>query len=529
MKYNEQGIRVINPETDFIPGTNKLKVNTPHSIRADLRNDTGIRQYMVDKGYNPEKIGYENDQVTFDNKPFMTPSYVNNGTSYASSAAIDKAAEEFNKNFTGIRQYMVNSGMDNSKIGFADGNVTYNGNFFMKPSYISDGKSHATTSEIDAAIKEYNKNNASVAVRQGLADAGFNTNHLEWNAGNNTFKFGGKEYTPDRIEDGVSYMTEENFDKFIGDMGLVRATDYIAQLGLGGGAVMTNDGQLTYMGRSVPVYQVKSDGQNTYAYVKKEDLDRIANEYKLGNPTIAGAFNNFKMYDEKIEKALDRIENAKPFEYDVEDDPNYQAYLKIAKRNAEKSYEDTLAKASAMTGGFANSNAIMAANQAKDAHLQTLQDQIPQFFNNAYNRYNAERQRDENKLARLMEVANNKFSNELQSAMQFNALQQAAEQWNFLRKQYEDSEGWKETLYADDKQKYEDEKKLEETMRAEEKERYEYQKQIDSLALLMQMMQMPVSTYGQWQTRGQDQASLYSYLANLAGLTLPGATGAVVK
>lgn len=434
MKMNTSGTRVINPEKDFIPGTTRLKASTPHDgtfKKTPSKTDAAVRQYMVNKGMDNAKIGFANNQVTYDGKPFMTPSYVNDGTSYATPSMIDRAAEA------------------------------------------------------------YNRNNATVGVRSELEKQGFNTSLLDWNAGNGTFSFGGKEYKPDKVEDGKSFMTQENFDKFTGDMGLVKAIDYIPTLGLGGGAVMTQDGNLSYLGKSVPVYQVKSDGQNTYAYVKKEDLDRIANEYKLGNPTVSGAYEHYKGYEDRIDKALRKIENQKDFEYDVEDDPNYQAYLEIAKRNAEDSYEDTLARAAAMTGGFASSNAIVAANQAKDAHFEKLQDQIPQFFNNAYERYNAERQREFDRLSSVLNTANNQFSNNMQAAMYFNQLQKAAEEWNRIRKQDETEQKRYDDNMAIENQRYADEKAWKEKVYADENARYdsetEYSKRMNDVNILMTM------------------------------------------
>ena len=100
----------------------------------------------------------------------------------------------------------------------------------------------------------------------------------------------------------------------------------------------------------------------------------------------------------------------------MESDPAYKAYYEAAVRNGNEAYEDTLAHNAAMTGGFANSNAIVAANQAKNAYLDALNDRIPQLYQAAYERYNQDHNNNLNTLSALNSTASNVFSNELQAA-----------------------------------------------------------------------------------------------------------------
>jgi hypothetical protein len=54
--------------------------------------------------------------------------------------------------------------------------------------------------------------------------------------------------------------------------------------------------------------------------------------------------------------------------------------------------QDTMGQASAMTGGYGNSYAATAGNQAYQASLQNLNDIVPELYQMAYDRYNQEGQ-----------------------------------------------------------------------------------------------------------------------------------------
>ena len=96
---------------------------------------------------------------------------------------------------------------------------------------------------------------------------------------------------------------------------------------------------------------------------KNEDEKDIRNEYTF-SPESQAVYNEFfakpdpnvlNAYDKTFGTTAKKSENlanqygANKFQYNPETDPNYQAYLKLAKENAGLAMQDTLAKASAMT------------------------------------------------------------------------------------------------------------------------------------------------------------------------------------
>lgn len=97
------------------------------------------------------------------------------------------------------------------------------------------------------------------------------------------------------------------------------------------------------------------------------------------------------------------------FSYDASQDPSYSALKKSYLREGERAREDTMAQASAMTGGVPSSYAVTAASQAGDYYNTQLADAIPTLEQNAYqrylNEYNLKYQEEQNALAKQQAAA----------------------------------------------------------------------------------------------------------------------------
>ena len=81
-------------------------------------------------------------------------------------------------------------------------------------------------------------------------------------------------------------------------------------------------------------------------------------------------------------------QNRPDFSYDFNTDALYQQYKDKYIQQGKMAMQDTIGQASAMTGGYGNSYAATAGNQAYQAHLQNLNDIIPELYQLAYDRYN---------------------------------------------------------------------------------------------------------------------------------------------
>ena len=102
-------------------------------------------------------------------------------------------------------------------------------------------------------------------------------------------------------------------------------------------------------------------------------------------------------YSGDIYRALTPEQSAKwnsrnnPFTYNPSTDPAYQAYRQQYLSAGQRATQNTLAQASAATGGRPSSYAISAAAQAGNNYAAQLSDKIPELYNQAYNRYTNQR------------------------------------------------------------------------------------------------------------------------------------------
>lgn len=79
--------------------------------------------------------------------------------------------------------------------------------------------------------------------------------------------------------------------------------------------------------------------------------------------------------------------------YDPSTDPVWQALQKQYRREGQRATEDTLGRYAAMTGGMPSTAAVSAAQQAGNYYAAQLSDRLPQVYQDAYNRYLQEYQR----------------------------------------------------------------------------------------------------------------------------------------
>lgn len=90
---------------------------------------------------------------------------------------------------------------------------------------------------------------------------------------------------------------------------------------------------------------------------------------------------------EELDRLVGEAINMDPFDYDRSQDPSYANARKEYLREAERARADTIARASAATGGAPSSFAVTAAQQAGDYHLTQLADREAALEQNAYQRY----------------------------------------------------------------------------------------------------------------------------------------------
>lgn len=92
----------------------------------------------------------------------------------------------------------------------------------------------------------------------------------------------------------------------------------------------------------------------------------------------------------QIDGILDAYRNREDFQYDLDSDALYQQYADQYALKGQLAMMDTMGQAAAMTGGYGNSYAATAGNQAYQSYLQQLNDVIPELYGMAYDRYQQE-------------------------------------------------------------------------------------------------------------------------------------------
>lgn len=101
-------------------------------------------------------------------------------------------------------------------------------------------------------------------------------------------------------------------------------------------------------------------------------------------PTYSGT------YDTKLEEIYDKIVNREKFKYDVNGDALYQQLAAQYQQQGKLAMEDTMGQAAALTGGYGNSYAVGAGNQAYQGYLQKINEMVPELHDAALARYNAD-------------------------------------------------------------------------------------------------------------------------------------------
>ena len=106
-------------------------------------------------------------------------------------------------------------------------------------------------------------------------------------------------------------------------------------------------------------------------------------------------------YGDQIQALLDKILNRDPFKYDFNADPMYQMYKDRYLQQGRMAMQDTMGDAATLTGGYGNSYAATAGQQAYQSYLQGLNDRIPGLRDFAYNAWLNEGDRMRSNLSTL--------------------------------------------------------------------------------------------------------------------------------
>ena len=118
----------------------------------------------------------------------------------------------------------------------------------------------------------------------------------------------------------------------------------------------------------------------------KSKLERAEGETASARARSTERSNYASLADDAMEKLLNRDS----FSYSTDSDPLYEQYKKQYSDSAESAMKDTMGRASALTGGYGNSYAQTAGNDAYNREMSKLDDIMPTLYEIAYERYKDE-------------------------------------------------------------------------------------------------------------------------------------------
>ena len=96
-------------------------------------------------------------------------------------------------------------------------------------------------------------------------------------------------------------------------------------------------------------------------------------------------------YAGDLSSLYNQIMNQPDFTFDINGNALYQMYSDLYTNQGRNAMMDAMGQAAAMTGGYGNSYASTAGNQAFQQYLQQLSAVIPQIYEMEYDRYNNDR------------------------------------------------------------------------------------------------------------------------------------------
>lgn len=119
-----------------------------------------------------------------------------------------------------------------------------------------------------------------------------------------------------------------------------------------------------------------------------ESYNQVKNQLSEMEKNKPGEYQG--QYSGQVQSMLDKIMNRQEFNYDMNADPLYQQYKGQYTALGQNAMRDTVGNAAALTGGYASTAAVSAGQQAYNQYLQQLGNIVPELYNAAFNRYQAE-------------------------------------------------------------------------------------------------------------------------------------------
>ena len=95
-------------------------------------------------------------------------------------------------------------------------------------------------------------------------------------------------------------------------------------------------------------------------------------------------------YQAQLQELYNKVMNRQDFTFNLNGNALYQQYKDMYTQQGRQAMQDTMGQAAAMTGGYGNSYANTAGNQAFQQYMQQLNAVVPELYQMELDRYNNE-------------------------------------------------------------------------------------------------------------------------------------------
>ena len=147
-----------------------------------------------------------------------------------------------------------------------------------------------------------------------------------------------------------------------------------------------------------------TDNNTGFNYGEYTPSDAVNQAQQLLNQQLAQKPGEYQsQWKDQLNATIKQILNRDKFSYDLNADALYQQYKNQYVQQGKMAMMDTMGQAQSMTGGYGNSYAQSAGQQAYQAYLQQLNEIVPELYGLALDQYNQEGQNLLNQFAILGE------------------------------------------------------------------------------------------------------------------------------
>lgn len=185
--------------------------------------------------------------------------------------------------------------------------------------------------------------------------------------------------------------------------------------------------------------------------------DKKKNEEKEAAPVYKSR------YTDALKDNLAKVMSERKFAYNANNDKLFSQYKDSYEKSGRAAMQDTMGNAAALTGGYGNSYAVTAGQQAYNRYMSELNDKIPELEQRAYERYRDDEEAAYKRLNMLIGLENADYGRYRDSVGDYNtnrefeynknkdALAQRNWQAQFDRDNYENDRDYAQSVIDSDR------------------------------------------------------------------------------